>query len=546
VKDICWGGLKMKKSYWGVLAVTLILIGLLAGCRRNTAAAASEGSGLNFTGYPMNAKDKTITWFVSNGYVPNQVYATADQSPFHSGLEEMLGVNIEWIFPTAGTDSTQAFNLMMASDTLPDIFYHDIMSDAERYINEGTIRDLSGHIKEWSPAYYAFLQTSDAYDRSMKTDSGKYYGYGFFREDGSRTDTYLGPVVNKAWLDECGLPLPVTISDWDKTIRAFKDRYGAVLSFAWSRVSGYSTFLSGAFGAYSFADYRLYVDKNNKIQLANVQPEYRTELTKMNEWWRAGLIDQDVLSINDTMARSNALNKKMGISFTSMGQLSNWITDSRNANNGADWVGLSYAKGEDGTLAMIAGGYGIGNQAAAISTSCPDDKLELVMRALDYAYTEEGNLYWNFGKKGVSWDYDANGNPAYLPLVTNDPDGLNNATDKYGGTTWSGSCIQARLLNYMKNTEEAVAANDLWFYPNADISAKWTLPNGLSMSPDDSIRAADLRNTISTYVNEAAVQFISGQTSLSQWDSYVSRVNSMGLPELLSIYQAAYDRYLAR
>jgi putative aldouronate transport system substrate-binding protein len=458
----------------------------------------------------------------------------------------MLGVNIEWIFPTAGTDSNQAFNLMMASDTLPDVIYHGLMADAERYINEGTIRDLSPHIREWSPAYYAWLQTEAAYDRAMKTDSGKYYGYGFFREAGGWNDTYLGPVVNKTWLDESGLPLPETISDWDKTIRTFKDKYGAVLSFAWSRVTDYGTFLSGSFGAYSFADYRLYVDKNNKIQLANVQPEFRAELAKMNEWWRAGLIDQDVLSINDTMARSNALNKKMGISFTSMGQLSNWVTDSQNANNGANWIGLQYPKGDDGTLAMVPGGYGIGSTAAVISTNCPDDKLELVMRALDYAYTEEGNLYWNFGKKGVSWDYDAAGKPAYLPLVTNDPDGLNNAIDKYGGSTWSGNCIQATALLYMKNTQQAIDANDLWFYPNEAVSAAWTLPNGMTMTPQESTRAAELRAAIKTFVDEAAIQFISGQTNLSSWDSYVSRVNSIGLPELLSIYQAAYDRYLAR
>jgi putative aldouronate transport system substrate-binding protein len=537
----------MKKSITAALIITVVLMGFLAGCKGKSAGTAgSAQGGLNFTGYPMNAQDKTITWFASNGYLPNQAYAAADQSPFHAGLKEMLGVNIEWVFPTTGTDANQAFNLMMASDTLPDVIFHGLMSDAERYINEGTIRDLSPHIKEWSPAYYAWLQTEEAYDRAMKTDSGKYYGYGFFREDGGWNDTYLGPVVNKTWLDECGLPVPQTLDDWDKTLRAFKDKYGAVLSFAWSRVSGYGTFISGAFGAYSFADYRLYVDKNNKIQLANVQPEFRAEMAKMNEWWRAGLIDQDMLSINDTMARSNALNKKMGLSLTSMGQLSNWVTDAGNAGNGAEWIGLQYPRGNDGALVMVPGGYGIGSNAAAISTNCSDDKLELVMRALDYAYTEEGNLYWNFGKRGVSWDYDSAGNPAYLPLVTNDPDGLNNAIDKFGGSTWSGNCIQATALLYMKNTQQAIDANDLWFYPNEAVSAAWTLPNGMTMTPEESTRAAELRNPISTFVGEAAIQFISGQAGLSTWDSYVSRVNAMGLSELLSIYQAAYDRYLNR
>ena len=540
----------MKKLF-GVMAMMIIAVTLAfaGGGAQKSGTAQPSGpvkQSITFNGYPMNAKDQTISWYVDEGYQVNQAYASADQSPFHAGLKDMLGVNIQWIFAPAGTTGRQGLNLILASGQLPDVIFGQVMADAERYISEGTLRDLSDHIQEWSPAYWKWIHTNPAYDKAMKTDSGKYYGYGFFREDGGWNDSYLGPVVNKAWLDECGLPLPKTVSDWDKTLRTFKQKYGATLSFAWSRVSGYGTGISGAFGAYSFADYRLYVDKNQKIQLANVQPEYRNELTKFAEWWKDGLIDQDFLSINDTMARSNALNKKMGLSITSMGQMSNWIMDAEQQKNGANWIGLQYPTGDDGTLVMVPGGYGIGVVAAAISTNCKDEKLELVMRALDYAYTDDGNLYWNFGKKGVSWDYGPDGKPAYLPLVTNDPDGLNNAIDKYGGSTWSGNCIQATALLYMKNTQQSIDANDLWFYPNKDITAAWTVPNGVSLTADESTRAADLRSAISTYVNEASIQFITGQANFSTWDAYVNRVNTMGLPELLKIYQTAYDRYLKR
>lgn len=538
----------MKKTA-AALAAVLVLTLVFAGCQKQDAAASAGGDAkqtITFGGYPMDAASQTITWFGSEGYMPNDAYASAEDSPFHKGLEEMLGVNIEWDFPIRGTNGAQAINLVLASGDLPDVLFGNTMADAERYIDEGTFHDLTPYMEKWSPAYWAWIHTNPAYDRAMKTDSGKYYGYGFFREDGGWNDSYLGPVVNKTWLDECGLPLPVTVSDWDKTIRAFKQRYGATLSFAWSRVYDFGTGISGAFGAYSFVQYKLYIDGNNKVQLANVQPEYRNQLMKFNEWWRDGLIDQDFVSVNDTMARSNALNKKMGISITSMGQLSNWETDAIGANNGAQWIGLQYPKGDDGTMVMIPGGYGIGRVVAAVTTNVTADRMELVMRALDYAYTEDGNLYWNFGKKGVSWDYDAEGNPAYLPLVTNDPNGLNNAIDKFGGSTWSGNCIQATALLYMKNTQSAIDANDLWFYPNEAVSAKWTVPPGLTLTSEESSRSAELQAALKTFTEEAAIQFLTGQTAFSNWDSYVSQVNSLGLAELLGIYQAAYDRYLAR
>jgi len=543
--------MKNAKKVFHVAMVLGVLLLVLACNSGKKAAMTAEGveQSITFSGYPMDAGNQTISWFGNDGYLPNQIFASADDSPFHSGLSQMLGVKIAWQFPLTGTNNIQALNLVLASRDLPNVLNGiGIMNNAELFIEEGTIWDLTPYLKEWSPAYWKWLQDHPEYDRAMKTDSGKYYGYGFFREDGGWNDTYLGPVVNKAWLDELGLPMPVTISDWDRTIRAFKERYGATLSFAWSRISGYGTGIAGAFGAHGFADYKLYIDENQKVQLANIQPETKTQLAQFAVWWKDGLIDEDVLSINDTMARTNAMNKKMGISVTSVGQLSTWMQDARNGNTGAEWVGLQYPAGDDGTLAQVPGGLGIGGAVAVISTSTKPENLELVMRALDYGYTKEGDLYWNYGKQGVSWDYDSQGNPAFLPLLTNDPNGLTGAVDKYAGSTWSGNCIQATAMIYMRmaDTPEAVAANDLWYYPNETIVAKDKIPSGLTLTTEEATRAAELQAAISTYVNESTVRFFTGQVDFDTWDSYVARVNALGAPELVGIYQAAYDRYLAR
>ena len=519
----------------------------ISGCGGRTRAHVSAHDvtqSIVFNGYPMSAADQSISWFAATGYVPNQAFATADDSPFHIWLQEMLGVKINWQFPISGTAPAAALNLVLASRNLPNIIYGPLITDAERHIDEGTFWDLTPYIEEWAPAYWKWIQSNPEYARAMRTDKGRYYGFGFFREDGGWNDTYLGPVVNKAWLDELGLPLPVTISDWDRTLRAFRDRYGVGLSFSWDMV-GNGTVISGAWGAESFTNFRLFVDGNRRVQIANIQPEYRNQLAQFAEWWRDGLIDQDLLSINNTMARSNALNLRKGLSVTTMGQLSNWIQDARNQGTGAQWIGLQYPTGDDGTLSQVSGGLGIGTSVAVISTSTPPEKLELVMRALDYAYTEEGHLFWNFGKRGVSWDFDANGNPAFLPLVTEDPNGLGSAVDKYAGSTWTGNCIQATALLYMKNSAESIDANNLWFYPNQAVTYPSRLPN-LTLTANESTRAGVLTSSIKTYVDEISIQFLTGQAGFDAWDSYVATVRSMGAEELLGIYQAALDRYLAR
>ena len=504
----------------------------------------SAGGG-SFAGYPMENGEK-ISWWVGTGYILNEAYGNADESPFHSGLSEMTGVDIEWSFPTPGTDAAQAFNLLIAGGDYPDIIFSDkIIADAQRFMEENVVRDLSNEIEEYSPNYYKFLKGTEIYDKAMKTDEGQYYGYGFFREDGGWNDTYLGPVIRQDWLDALNLEKPKTISDWDKTIRAFKDEYGVPMSFTWEQRFR-SHGIAGAFGAYGTSDFQLFIDDSEKVQFPQAQPEWRDYMEQLNTWWADGLIDQDILTMKDTEAQTKALNNQMGISFTSMGQLSNWEKDAEESGNGAVWIGLEYPTGDDGTLSSVFGGSGIGNTAAVITTQMDDSKLETAMRLLDYAYTDEGSLYWNFGKEGVSWEYNSENEVEYLPLVTDDPDGLNNAISKYGGSTWNGSCIQMTRMLYLKNTQTAIDANDLWYYPNEDVAFSWTYPRTVTFTTEESNRIDELKSQIDTHTKEMTVKFLTGEEPIENFDKFVETLNSMGLEEMLSIYQAAYDRYLGR
>ena len=64
-------------------------------------------------------------------------------------------------------------------------------------------------------------------------------------------------------------------------------------------------------------------------------------------------------------------------------------------------IGLVYSiLKETMALSMVFGGQVLVIALVVITTSCPAEKLEIAMRLLDYAYTDEGFLYWNFGTKG--------------------------------------------------------------------------------------------------------------------------------------------------
>jgi putative aldouronate transport system substrate-binding protein len=52
-------------------------------------------------------------------------------------------------------------------------------------------------------------------------------------------------------------------------------------------------------------------------------------MNQLNKWYKDGLIDPDVLTIDDAGVRSKALNQKIGIAFTSMSQMTNWVFDAQ-------------------------------------------------------------------------------------------------------------------------------------------------------------------------------------------------------------------------
>ena len=124
--------------------------------------------------YPVET-DKTITWYAQGNLNPHEKFADWKQSPFQTGLSRETGVNIEWMFPTTGTDGGVYTNTLLADPSnLPNIMWFPGMNDASQYLEDEIIWDLTPYLEEYAPAYYDFLKAHPAYDKAMMTDDAKY------------------------------------------------------------------------------------------------------------------------------------------------------------------------------------------------------------------------------------------------------------------------------------------------------------------------------------------------------------------------------------
>lgn len=540
------------KKYLSLVLVLCLMAFALPACALELLSAGDT--------YPLNS-DKTVSWYVENNCNPHTEYADVSQSPFHQNLMKQLGVNIDWSFPTTGSDARTFTNTLLSDPSnLPDIMGIYIMSNASQYMDDEVIWDLTPYIEEYAPAYYAYLKSNPDRDQAMKDDSGRYYAFGFFREDGGWNDTYQGPVIRKDWLEECGLEIPKTISEFENVIRVFNEKYGATftarydLRFDWHGLAG----AFGVAGNCSDNSAYMYTIRDGKVICDQTTDEWCNWATWFSKLWKEGLIDQDLLTEDDTTIKNKVYNGLCGVSLTSMGQLTNWNKDMAANGNGEPWIGIPYPTADDGTPPYIFGGRGIWDNTYVITKCADEETMKLALQMLDYAYTQEGFLFWNYGVEGESWQYDENGVPEWTALVAEDT-----ATDpmtKYNGATWGAACIQATNLLHLKNSETAIAANDTWYYmgmpkESADMDAvlkatcSWKWPDGATFTTEEADMLDLYNSNLNTYITENAVAFLTGAKDITDdavWEAYKKDMEKYHLNEVLEIRQACYDRFMAR
>ena len=550
---------KLLKKVTGVLLASTLIMGLVA-CGnepasnktsetevKTTESAVSSETAAQPTEevfevtYPIKDATPLSVWFAGGlGFDAGD----GSQIPFTQGLAEKTGVTVEWQKPVAGSNANEAYNLLLTEKELPNIIYHGILpTAAEELLDDGVIYDLTDYIPTYAPDYWEFINSHEGLLNNLVTESGRIYGFNSLDEEGYNA-TYTGPVVRKDWLDECGLQVPVTLEDWEKVLVAFKDKYGVAMGFSVSRFLNQAGLASGT-GAYATMAPTLYVDDNGKIQLAQAQPEWKEYMEVLNRWYDMGLIDKDSLTMDDKAVRTKVANNEIGISFTAMSQLTLFVNDAVAAGSDAEWIGIEYprtAAGEPTSMIQQTILH-VNNNIAVITKSCSEEELITALQFLNYGYSEEGIMYWNYGDENVSYTLDKDGKPQWTDLVAKDADGIAKGMDKYTGARNAGITIQMADVVRAVNSEAAINSVYEWI-ENTEVE-KHIVPR-IALTPDESAAYSDIMTAINARVSEMCMKYITGDESLDNFDAFVAELKSMKLDEALKLQQDAYDRWLNR
>lgn len=487
----------------------------------------------------------TLTYWVElNGSVSSSV-ANLRETKWTQVVEEKTGIKLDFIHPTSGSEDEE-FSILVASGEYPDIIEHTwtkYSGGASAAISDGVIINLNDIIENEAPNLKAILKSHPEVDKMVKTQEGDYYCFPFLRglETPNKTQFSSGMVVRKDILDKLGLSVPETIDEWETVLRAFKED-GIEVPFTtrhnWMR----EVWCPG------FDNWGDFYVEDSVVKNGLMEDSRKEFLTKMNEWYREGLIDRDYLVADKASCQTYFTTGKSAATYAPGGQgLGTYTQVMHEADpeitqeDIISTVPVTSVKGKDAKFSKMNQIFDGSGSSATITTQCRN--VEAAAWLLDWMYGPEGSMVNCFGKEGESYNME-NGYPIYTELITNNPDGLTmeRALALYTRVGQSGPLIQDELyIEQYYSLDNQREALDLWMKTDM---GKYVYPPA-TISNEDSEKFSNIMSNILTFSDEMESKFIAGSASLDEWDSYVEQLKTFGIQEAIAMKQAAYDKYMA-
>lgn len=525
------------KRIMGICLAAALCAGAAASCtdKQNTVGSAVTVNGDSI--YPVTCDDTLSLWMALDPRLEG-VYENFGETPLAKELEKRTGIKVEYIHPQSG-QSAEQLNIMIASNELPDIVTNNWLGyggGPDQSIKEGYICSLNDAIKNYAPALSEYLEENPAVDKQIKSDGGNYYVFPFVRGEDWLT-TNQGLILRKDWLDKLGLQEPKTLDELENVLVQFK-------SFAKSAPMVLNTTqLQMVLNAYNTAP-DFYVN-DGKVVYGYATEEYKQALETLSRWYKEGLIDNNLVSVDNKYIQSRILNGDAGAFFGLVVSGLGAVLDAKPADQpDFDLVAIAQPTLNGGKpefsfkeLAVLPA------YCAAISANCKNR--ELAARFLDYGFTEEGHMLYNFGIEGESYNM-VDSEPVFTELITNDPEGLSfaQAAVRYTRSPYSGifeadSRYVEASLTYPQQQKHAY---DVW----SDTNMGNHLLPPITLLPEEQSESAEIMSNIATYVAEKLVSYVMGKESLDTYDDYLKQLEDYNLSEAIEVRQAALARYNKR
>jgi len=551
-----------------VCAVSLTVYaagGKETGAKTGTAAAAPSGTSgfvsdpnLNPPGvYPIAKKPVTLKiGLAQNANVVD--FKTNDMTKL---IEKQGNFNLEFTYYTS--EMNTQINLIVASgkyNDLPDVLMAG-PGDAMvlQWGQAGAIIPLNQYYK--NSAFHLNLakqRTGVDYMPMVTSPDGNVYGLPTYNQ--SLGNEYGSKIwIYKPWLDVLGLKSPVTTDDFINVLTAFKtqdpNKNGKAdeIPFLGNPYTLRQLWVQSLVNPFQYMGGNDYFVKNGTIGVWFNTDGYRQALKFMRGMISKGLMPDFQFTIDTNTYNNLASNKEIPI----VGVAPN--SSATATNRVPDYVGVGPL-----TAPGITPNTGFTPSSASVSmmitAACKNP--EAAFRLGDLLVSEDLSIMTRWGNQGKHWDYvkDAKvdrskyaawyekaGFPGYV-IIYEDPWGIVQNFHWYQAAPYirQYGIAAGRLTPVGQvNSEYMIAQVQPAYQAVGEASSKALAVSKLIYTKDETSSITEPLATIDSYVAESTAAFAVGQKDINndaEWSAYVRQLNSLGLPNILSVVQKVYDR----
>lgn len=487
---------------------------------------------------PITEEEVTLTWMRNQlnlmGPLGELGLSTLQDLDAIQELQNRTGINIEFYELDFWT-AQEKMNIAIASGD-----YAALISDLSYTggnvgaLEDGIIYDLTDLLEEYSPNYY-YMINSNPDEAPIFLNDGMVLCYQSPYENFVQNQ---GLVIRKDWLEEQNLDVPTTYDQMFETLKTFRDAYEIDTAIYFNSdcvinglVVGYDV---ASFSAGGTATSLPYYVVDGEVHCTLIEDGYRDYLIEMNKWYNEGLFDKSFGGIAyDPMGGELA-------ELQANGTVGVWCTSGEGIGNiTQDVTCVPNLVVNEGDMDHQTSTSLVTDSTNTYITTCCED-LEIAMQFLDYLYSEDGILFYNYGFEGIDYTLDENNTPQFTDAVINNEYGVD-VTNMLRIRRPYSLCSSLMIL-YGTAEFNTDLKNEAWEVWSSNMDGTHYIPSNVSMNAEETETSSYYVADIVTYASQMVPQFISGDASLDDWDSFVAQLKEMSIEECIAAEQAAYDR----
>lgn len=514
------------------------------------------------------AEQPTITMFKSvNDVEPED----PNQNLWMLKAIEDTGIKVEWI-TVPNSSRAERVQLMLASNELPDVFWTGIeRQHVQQYLDFGLFMPVEDLIEEHMPNLKRIFELRPEYKAACYAPDGHIYGFPRVEEMNGLIMT-PGPVyVYQPWLDELGIAMPATLDEWVAMLYKMKeagdlngngtaDEYPLSWDFneGWDHVFGWVAGCYGTLdvqtgpardnGAQTKSNH-LYL-RDGKIGYSAVTEGFQKTAQLFNQFYKDGILNPDSFAPMGTGSSLHA--QKLQQELPMVGVFQAWSTDGRvPLAMQPDYVSMPRIQGPEGKSGYIRNFNELfSTSLGMITVACKDPVA--VAKFVDYCMQPQQSVTLNWGAEGavyvkddqgiLRWDVDETGN-IIKPKFDLEWWQLREYST-IGGPNVVLSDYYDTVVEYPRDAQR-VYDDQVTGGKVELLQAYEPVSPMLWFSTDEQAQINQVLPQLNNIYDATLQRWIIDGGADTEFEQFKAELEAAGLNQFLSIYQAAYDRFVA-